>query len=55
MQLRSPSKAKNPLLTNYRPEVDITAELDADLIPRYLQLIGMLRWAIELGRLDIML
>jgi hypothetical protein len=55
MQLRSPSKAKNPLPSNYRPEVDITTELDSDLIPRYLQLIGMLRWAVELGRLDIML
>ena len=55
MQLRSPSKAKNPFPSNYRPEVDITAELDSDLIPRYLQLIGMLRWAVELGRLDVML
>ena len=43
MQLRSPSKAKNLFPSNYRPEVDITAELDSDLIPRYLQLIGMLR------------
>ena len=55
LQLRSPSKAKNPFPSNYRPEVDITAELDSDLTPRYLQLIGMLRWAVELGRLDIML
>ena len=45
MQLRSPSKAKNPLPTICPPEVDITAKLNADLIPRYLQLIGMLRWA----------
>ena len=55
MQLCSPSKAKNPLPSNYHPEIDVTTELDADLIPRYLQLVGMLRWAVELGRLDIML
>ena len=28
-------------------------ELNGDGISRYLQLIGMLRWAIELGRIDI--
>ena len=53
MQLRSPAKAKNPIPSNYRPEVDVSAELEPDLISRYLQLIGVLRWAIELGRLDI--
>ena len=52
-KLRSPGKAKNPFPTGYRPELDISQELDAELISRYLQLIGMLRWAIELGRLDI--
>lgn len=37
----------------YRPEIDISEELSDDLVNRYQQYIGMLRWAIELGRIDI--
>jgi len=55
LELRSPAKTKNPFPTNYRPEIDVTEELGPDLLSRYLQLIGMLRWAVELGRLDIYL
>jgi len=45
--------AKNPCPSGYKPELDVTPELNSDLASRYLQLIGILRWAIELGRLDI--
>jgi len=45
--------ARGPLPTGYRPELDVTRELGPELVSRYLQLIGILRWAIELGRLDI--
>ena len=45
--------AKQPLPTSYKPETDVSQELNGDGISRYLQLIGMLRWAIELGRIDI--
>jgi len=45
--------AKQPLPTSYKPETDVLQDLNGDGISRYLQLIGMLRWAIELGRIDI--
>lgn len=45
--------AKNPFPSGYKPELDVTTELNDELGSRFLQLIGILRWAIELGRLDI--
>ena len=39
--------------TTYRPETDTTDECDVDGASRYSQLIGVLRWAVELGRIDI--
>jgi hypothetical protein len=50
---RKVKKAKTPLPSGYKPELDITEELDDNMISRYRQLIGILRWAVELGRLDI--
>ena len=44
-----------PFPTSYKPELDFSAELNETLTSRYRQLIGILRWAIELGRLDIYL
>ena len=41
------STAKNPFPSGYKPE------LNDYLTSRYLQLMGILRWAIELGRVDI--
>ena len=45
--------ARNPFPTGYKSELDVTPELNDELGSRFLQLIGILRWAIELGRLDI--
>jgi hypothetical protein len=42
------------LSTGYRPEIDATAELDADQQHYYQGLIGVLQWICELGRLDIL-
>jgi hypothetical protein len=42
-----------PLPTNYRPELDVTEELDAESANWYQGLVGILRWAVELGRIDI--
>ena len=42
-----------PYPSSYRPELDVTELLSDALINRYQQLIGMLRWSIELGRIDI--
>jgi hypothetical protein len=47
------NKAKNPFPMNYQPKLDVSNELGPELSSRYLQLIGIVRWAIELGRIDI--
>ena len=48
-----PSKCKTPLA--YGPELDATPELKADGLQRYQELIGILRWAVELGQVDILM
>ena len=48
-----PSKAKAPIKSGYRPEVDITPALDTVNVAYYQSLIGILRWVVELGRVDI--
>ena len=47
------SKVKNPFPSGYKTELDITEELGDTLASRFLQLVGILRWAVELGRIDI--
>lgn len=42
-----------PLPQSYRPELDASPALDPQMTNRYQQLIGLLRWAVEIGRLDI--
>ena len=44
-----PSKRDRPYPEKYTLETDLTEELSS----RYQQLIGILRWAVELGRVDI--
>ena len=48
------SKADRPTPAGYRPEVDVSPELNDEMANRYQQLIGVLRWACELGRVDIL-
>jgi Reverse transcriptase (RNA-dependent DNA polymerase) len=50
-----PTKCDTPVKSGYRPELDATDELKADHITMYQELIGELRWAVELGRIDILL
>ena len=50
-----PSKCRTPMTVGYRPERDVSAELTSEGIQRYQELIGVLRWAAELGRVDILL
>ena len=52
-EARLKSTARNPFPSGYKPELDVTPELNDELGSRFLQLIGVLRWANELGRLDI--
>jgi hypothetical protein len=43
------------LPTDYKPELETSPELRADGVQYYQELIGILRWAIELGTVDILL
>ena len=53
--LKLPARCPTPFMSNYKPELDGTAELKAAGIQRFQEIIGSLRWAIELGRVDILL
>jgi Reverse transcriptase (RNA-dependent DNA polymerase) len=48
-----PTKVSTPCSTDYRPELDQSKELDEERASYYAGLIGVLRWCIELGRIDI--
>ena len=52
---RLPSKCRTPMAAGYRPERDVSAELTSEGVQRYQELIGVLRWAVELGHVDILL
>ncbi len=41
--------AKTPFPSKYRPELDVTAELGPEMASRFMQLIGILQWAVEPG------
>ena len=53
--LRLPSKCHTPYVTGYHPSDDTGKELDAEGTQYFQELIGVLRWAIELGRIDMLL
>ena len=48
-----PAKALTPLSSKYRPKVGISEELGEDEGSYYHSLIGVLRWIVELGRVNI--
>ena len=52
---RLPSKCRTPMTAGYCPERDVSAELTSVGAQRYQELIGVLQWAAELGRVDILL
>ena len=49
-----PTKCLAPLRGDYKPESDTTPELGAEGLQYYQELVGVLRWSCELGRLDIL-
>ena len=53
--MRLPNRCTTPYKSAYHPAHDTSAELDAEGIQYFQELIGMLRWAVELGRVDILL
>ena len=48
-------KAENSFEMGYDPELDNIEELDLDAASYYLTIIGVPRWMIELGRIDIIM
>ena len=53
--LRLPSKYHTPFTTGYHSSKDTTKELDAEGTRYFQELVGILRWTIELGRVDMLL
>ena len=49
-----PKKPRTPMCNEYSPEFDETNELDQKWHTYYQELIGMLRWGCEIGRVDIL-
>ncbi len=48
-----PKRAATPLRAGYIPELDVSPELRPEEASYYQSLIGILRWIVELGRVDI--
>jgi hypothetical protein len=44
-----------PMNITYMPEMDVTEELDVNDVTYFQELIGVLHWATEIGRVDILL
>ena len=54
-RFKLPARAKTPMPSSYRVELDISPELGTKDASYYQSLIGILRWIVELGRVDICL
>ena len=50
-----PSRCKTPMSTTYHPSEDVSTEMNAEGLQVYQELIGILRWAVKIGRVDILL
>ena len=55
MGQKLPSRAEIPIQADYRPELDMSPELGPRDAAYYQSLIRVLRWMVELGRIDICL
>ncbi|KAL7460544.1 hypothetical protein ACHAXS_000991 [Conticribra weissflogii] len=52
-QYRLPKMAPNPFPTKYEPRLDDSPELDPDLASCFQSLIGIMRWVVKFGFIDI--
>jgi hypothetical protein len=50
-----PLMAETPMRTSYSPELDVSPELGQAEAAYYMSNIGILRWIVELGRVDVYL
>ncbi len=48
-----PSKCSNPFELDYEPELNGSKELNPEMASCYASLIGMQRWMVEIGQVDI--
>ena len=48
-----PKNSPNPFPMGYKPETDLTTLLSPDLASYYQSLIVVMRWMVEIGRIDI--
>ena len=53
--LRLPFRCDTPMRTSYHPSEDVTREINAKGFHTYQELIGILSWVIEIGRIYILL
>ena len=47
------NKSENTFVGYYAPEMDDTPDMEQDISSWYQSFIGVLRWMVEIGRLDI--
>ena len=52
--MKIPTKVRTPMTSSFVPELDSSRELSKENLTFYQELIGILRWATELGRADIL-
>ena len=52
---RLPTRCNTPMMASFVPELDDLDELNADDLQFYQEMIGMLRWATKIGRVDILI
>jgi hypothetical protein len=50
--LKGGRSAERPMARLYRPEIDVSQVLEPELASRYQQLIGILRWAVEVSMMS---
>ena len=53
-RMKLPARGETPMSSDYRPELDATAKLDANDITMFQELIGDLIWSTKIGRVDIL-
>jgi hypothetical protein len=51
--MKLPARCDTPMSTTYRPELDTSSELSPEVANLHQSAIGILRWAVELGRIDL--
>ena len=46
--------AGTPMKMGYKPEIDSSSEIDQEAITIFYEIIGIIRWAVDIGRVDIL-